>query len=401
MDRTKITGKIHYVGVNDRQKERFEGLWELPYGVSYNSYLIDDEKVALVDTVDVAFLEGYLKKIKDILGNRTIDYLIINHMEPDHSGAIRLIKKEYPNITIIGNKLTFNMLEGFYGVSDNLQLVKDKDCLELGYHTLRFYMTPMVHWPETMMTFDETDGAIFSGDGFGCYGALNGSFLDSRINTDLFWGEMERYYSTIVGRYGVQVQNAFKKIGVLPIKIICSTHGPVWTGENVEKVIGVYDRLSKYEAYEGVVIAYGSMYGNTEEMAEIIAEELTLQGIKNVCMHNVSKSDASYIVRDIFRYKGLIIGTPTYNNIVYPGIEALLSKLKNRLLKNRYLGCFGSFSWAGGAIKQLTESIEDVKLEIVADSVEVKHSLRADTEEQCRALARSMADRLKKDRVQN
>lgn len=399
MDRTKIAGRIHYVGVNDRQKERFEGLWELPYGVSYNSYLIDDEKVALVDTVDVAFLEGYLKKIKDILGNRTIDYLIINHMEPDHSGAIRLIKKEYPNITIIGNKLTFNMLEGFYGVSENLQLVKEKDTLELGHHTLRFYMTPMVHWPETMMTFDETEGVIFSGDGFGCYGALNGSFLDSRINTDLFWGEMERYYSTIVGRYGMQVQNAFKKIGGLPIQFICSTHGPVWTGGNVKKVIGVYDRLSKYEAFEGVVIAYGSMYGNTEEMAEIIAEELTLQGIKDVCMHNVSKSDASYIIRDIFRYKGLIIGTPTYNNTLYPGVETLLSKLKNRLLKNRYFGCFGSFSWAGGAVKQMTEFIEEMKLEIVTNSVEVKHSLRADTEEQCRALARSMANRLKKDRV--
>lgn len=399
MDRTKIAGRIHYVGVNDRQKERFEGLWELPYGVSYNSYLIDDEKVALVDTVDVAFLEGYLKKIKDILGNRTIDYLIINHMEPDHSGAIRLIKKEYPNITIIGNKLTFNMLEGFYGVSENLQLVKEKDTLELGHHTLRFYMTPMVHWPETMMTFDETEGVIFSGDGFGCYGALNGSFLDSRINTDVFWGEMERYYSTIVGRYGMQVQNAFKKIGGLPIQAICSTHGPVWTGGNVKKVIGVYDRLSKYEAFEGVVIAYGSMYGNTEEMAEIIAEELTLQGIKDVCMHNVSKSDASYIIRDIFRYKGLIIGTPTYNNTLYPGVETLLSKLKNRLLKNRYFGCFGSFSWAGGAVKQMTEFIEEMKLEIVTNSVEVKHSLRADTEEQCRALARSMANRLKKDRV--
>ena len=399
MDRTKIAGRIHYVGVNDRQKERFEGLWELPYGVSYNSYLIDDEKVALVDTVDVAFLEGYLKKIKDILGNRTIDYLIINHMEPDHSGAIRLIKKEYPNITIIGNKLTFNMLEGFYGVSENLQLVKEKDTLELGHHTLRFYMTPMVHWPETMMTFDETEGVIFSGDGFGCYGALNGSFLDSRINTDVFWGEMERYYSTIVGRYGMQVQNAFKKIGGLPIQFICSTHGPVWTGGNVKKVIGVYDRLSKYEAFEGVVIAYGSMYGNTEEMAEIIAEELTLQGIKDVCMHNVSKSDASYIIRDIFRYKGLIIGTPTYNNTLYPGVETLLSKLKNRLLKNRYFGCFGSFSWAGGGVKQMTEFIEEMKLEIVTNSVEVKHSLRADTEEQCRALARSMANRLKKDRV--
>ena len=193
-------------------------------------------------------------------------------MEPDHSGSISLIKKEYPNITIVGNRLTFGMLEGFYGVSDQLQIVKDKDELNLGHHALRFYMTPMVHWPETMMTFDETEGVFFSGDGFGCYGALDGSFLDVRLNIDHFWGEMERYYSTIVGRYGMQVQNAFKKVGKLPIQTICSTHGPVWTGNNVKKVISVYDRLSKYEAEEGVVIAYGSMHGNTEDMAEILLD---------------------------------------------------------------------------------------------------------------------------------
>lgn len=397
-DRTRIVGKIHYVGVNDREKNLFEGLWSLPYGVSYNSYLIDDEKVALIDTVDVSCYEKYLKKIKDILGDRPIDYLIINHMEPDHSGSISLIKKEYPNITIVGNRLTFGMLEGFYGVSDQLQIVKDKDELNLGHHALRFYMTPMVHWPETMMTFDETEGVLFSGDGFGCYGALDGSFLDVRLNIDHFWGEMERYYSTIVGRYGMQVQNAFKKVGKLPIQTICSTHGPVWTGNNVKKVISVYDRLSKYEAEEGVVIAYGSMYGNTEDMAEIIAEELTLQGIKNVRMHNVSRSNASYIITDIFRYKGIIIGTPTYNNAIYPDVEAILSKIKNRLLKNRYFGCFGSFSWAGGAVKQITSFIEDVKLDVVANPVEVKHSLDNESAESCRILAREMADKLKSDR---
>ncbi len=396
-DRTKIAGKIHYVGVNDRNKSLFEGLWPLPYGVSYNSYLIEDEKIALIDTVDVAFFEKFLKKIKNIIGDRTIDYLIINHMEPDHSGAIGLLKKMYPDITIVGNKLTFGMLEGFYGVSDHLQLVKDKDSLELGHHTLRFYMTPMVHWPETMMTFDETEGAIFSGDGFGCYGTIDGSFLDSRLDTSHFFGEMERYYSTIVGRYGSQVQNAFKKIGNLPIKIICSTHGPVWTGDNVEKVIATYDRLSKYEATEGVVIAYGSMYGNTEDMAEIIAEELTLQGIKNVRIHNAN-NNASYILTDIFRYKGLIIGAPTYNNCIYPDVEMLLSKIKNRLIKDRYFGCFGSFSWAGGANKLMLAFAEEAKLEVIGDPVEVKHSLKEESEEACRVLARQMADRLKKDR---
>ncbi|NMA75240.1 MAG: FprA family A-type flavoprotein [Bacteroidales bacterium] len=397
-DRTKIAGKIHYVGVNDRNKTLFEGLWPLPYGVSYNSYLIEDEKIALVDTVDVAYFEKFLKKIKHIIGNRPIDYLIINHMEPDHSGSIGLMKKEYPDLTIVGNKLTFGMLEGFFDGSSHLHPVKDQDTLELGHHTLRFYMTPMVHWPETMMTFDETEGVIFSGDGFGCYGTIDGSFLDYRLNTDHFWGEMERYYSTIVGRYGAQVQNAFKKIGKLPIQTICSTHGPVWTGDNVKKVIATYDRLSKYEATEGVVIAYGSMYGNTEDMAEVIAEELTLQGIRNIHLHNVSTRNASYILSDIFRYKGLIIGSPTYNNCIYPDIEMLLSKIKNRLIKDRYFGCFGSFSWAGGAMKQIVGFMEEVKMEVVADPVEVKHALKEESEEACRVLARQMADQLKKDR---
>ena len=311
--KTRIKGNVHYVGVNDRNKHRFEAMWPLPYGVSYNSYLIDDEMVALVDTVDICYFEVYLRKIKQVIGERPINYLIINHMEPDHSGSIRLIKQHYPEIIIVGNKQTFGMIEGFYGVTGEQYLVKDGDFLALGRHKLRFYMTPMVHWPETMMTFDETDGVLFSGDGFGCFGTVDGGFLDTRINVDKYWGEMVRYYSNIVGKYGSPVQKALQKLGGLPISAICSTHGPVWT-ENIAKVIGIYDRLSRYDADEGVVIAYGSMYGNTEQMAEAIAEELSAQGVKNIVMHNVTKSHPSYIIADIFRYKGLIIGSPTYSN---------------------------------------------------------------------------------------
>lgn len=398
MQKSLVTGKIHYVGVNDRNKHRFEAMWPLPYGVSYNSYLIDDDIVALIDTVDACYFGTYLRKIKSIIGNRPIQYLIINHMEPDHSGSISLIKQQYPDIIIVGNKQTFGMIEGFYGVTGDRYQVTDGDFLALGHHTLRFYLTPMVHWPETMMTFDEADGVLFAGDGFGCFGTLDGGFLDTRINLDHYWDEMIRYYSNIVGKYGSPVQKALQKLGGLPIKTICSTHGPVWT-ENIPRVIDFYDKLSRYEAEEGVVIAYGSMYGNTEQMAEAIASELSAQGIKNIVMHNVTKSHPSFILKDIFKYKGLIIGSPTYSNQLFPEVEALLSKILLREVKNRFFGYFGSYCWAGAAVKRMGEFVEKSKFELVADPVEMKQAMREETYQQCEALAKAMADRLKKESV--
>ena len=392
-----IKGNVHYVGVNDRNKHLFEGMWPLPYGVSYNSYLIDDDMIALVDTVDINFFEVYIHKIKKIIGDRPINYLIINHMEPDHSGSIRLIQQHYPDIIIVGNKQTFGMIEGFYGVTGQQYLVKDGDFLALGHHKLRFYLTPMVHWPETMMSFDETDGILFSGDAFGCFGTLDGGFIDSRINTDKYWDEMVRYYSNIVGKYGSPVQRALQKLGGLPINTICSTHGPIWE-ENIAKVVGIYDKLSKYEAEEGVVIAYGSMYGNTEQMAEAIASELSAQGIKNIVMHNVSKSNPSYILADIFKYKGLIVGSPTYSNQIYPEIESLISKILLREIKVRYLGLFGSFTWAGAAVKRMGDFATQSKFELIGDPVEMKQGMKDITYDQCANLGRAMADRLKADR---
>ena len=284
----EIKGKVHYVGVNDRTKALFENLWPLPYGVSYNSYLIaDDDMVALVDTVDVAFFEQYLKKIRSVIGDRKIDYLIINHMEPDHSGAIALIKQYYPEIVLVGNKKTFDMVEGYYGVTGERYVVGDGDFLKLGHHNLRFYLVPMVHWPETMVTYDETEKILFSGDAFGCFGALNGGCIDRNINTDIYWNEMRRYYANIVGKFGNPVQKALQKCSGLDIRTICPTHGPVWE-EKIPQVVEMYDKLSRYEGEEGVVIAYGTMYGNTEELAEAIAEELSAQGIRNIVLHNVS-----------------------------------------------------------------------------------------------------------------
>lgn len=395
--KTSVKGSIHYVGVNDRSKDLFEGMWPLPMGVSYNSYLIDDDMVALVDTVDISFFEVYLRKIKRIIGDRPINYLIINHMEPDHSGSLRLIKQHYPDIVIVGNKQTFGMIEGYYGITTERYEVKDGDYLALGHHKLHFYMTPMIHWPETMMAYDETEQVLFSGDAFGCFGALDGGFRDKQINTHRYWDEMVRYYSNIVGKYGNPVQKALAKLKGVPIQAICSTHGPVWM-DQIENVIDNYDKLSRYESEEGVVIVYGSMYGHTEDMVEIIATELAAQGIRNIVVHNVSKSHPSYILADIFRYKGLIVGSPTYNAQIYPEVSSLLDKILAREVKNRYLAMFGSFTWAGAAVRRMGEFAEKSKFEVVCDSVEMKQSMTPLVFEQCEKLAESMANRLKKDR---
>ena len=394
----ELKGNVHYVGVNDRNKTLFENLWPLPYGVSYNSYLIaDDDAVVLVDTVDVAFFEVYLKKIRAVIGDRKIDYLIINHMEPDHSGSISLIKQYYPDIVLVGNKKTFDMVDGYYGVGGERKVVAEGDSLKVGRHDLHFYLIPMVHWPETMVTFDSTDGILFSGDAFGCFGALNGGCIDKNINTEIYMGEMRRYYSNIVGKFGNPVQKALQKCSGLDIKMICPTHGPVWE-EQISEVVAMYDKLSRYEAEEGVVIAYGTMYGNTEQMAEAIAEELSAQGIKNIVMHNVSKTPHSFILADIFRYKALIVGCTTYNMNLYPEMEALLSKVAARDMKNRLIGYFGSFTWASAAVKKLGEYAARLKFEVVGNPVEMKQSMSANNEQQARELAVAMADRLKADR---
>lgn len=391
---TEISTNIHYVGVNDRTKHLFEGLWPLPLGVSYNSYLIVDKSVVLIDTVDHCYTDLFFEKIKNILGERPIDYLVVNHMEPDHSASISDLCHVYPNIKIIGNSKTIGMIEGFYGIFDKFHEVKDGDRLSLGEKNLTFYMTPMVHWPETMMTYCEDDKILFSGDAFGCFGTLDGGIIDYQMNTEKYWDEMFRYYSNIVGKYGAPVQKALAKLSGIDIQMICSTHGPIWK-EEIQKVISIYNKLSLYEGEEGIVIAYGSMYGNTERMAEIIAQELAVQGIKNIVMHNVSKSDMSYVLRDIFKYKGLIIGSPTYTNELFPNIESLISKLESRDMKNRIFGYFGSFSWAGAAVKRLSAFAERIKWDVTGNPVEMKQGITPEKIVQCQELAKAIATKLK------
>lgn len=390
---------LYYVGVNDRTKHLFENLWPIPRGVSYNSYLITDEKTALFDTVDVCYSDLFLAKLDIALNGRDLDYIVINHMEPDHSGSLGLLRNKYPNVQIVGNKRTADMVQGFHNITDGVMTIGDGDELSLGKKQLKFFMTPMVHWPETMMTYEVNDKIIFSGDAFGTFGTLDGGITDKELNVERYYDEMIRYYSNIVGKFGSPVQKALEKLNSLDINFICSTHGPVWTEEeHIQKVISIYDKLSRYEGDEGVVIAYGSMYGNTEQIAETIAYELAQQGIKNVILHNVSKREHSYIIRDIFKFKGLIIGSPTYNSKLFPEVEYLISKIEGRDMKNRYFGYFGSYTWAGTAVKALNKFAEANNFEIIGTPVEMKQSLNLDIYQESINLGKAMADRLKMDR---
>lgn len=395
----KIKEDLYYIGVNDRTKALFENLWPLPKGVSYNSYLINDEKTALFDTVDICYSDNFLAKLEIALDGKPLDYVIINHMEPDHSGSLGLLRTKYPEVQIVGNKRTADMVKGYYNITDGVKVINEGEELSLGKHKLVFYLTPMVHWPETMMTYETTNKIIFSGDAFGTFGTLDGGITDTQLHPERYYDEMIRYYSNVVGKFGSPVQKALEKLSNLEIKYICSTHGPVWTmDEEIKKVISIYDKLSKYEGDEGVVIVYGSMYGHTEQMAEAIAVELAQQGIKEVILHNASKRSHSYIIRDIFKYKGLIVGCPTYNNKLFPEIEYLLSKVEGRDMKNRYFGYFGSFTWAGAAVKRLADFAEAVKFEVVGSPVEMKQSMNMDDYEACVELGKAMAERLKQDR---
>jgi flavorubredoxin len=388
----QLKDKIYYTGVNDCNKRLFESLWPVPDGVSYNSYLLDGTETVLFDTVDICFSNHFLSQISEILNSRELNYLIVNHVEPDHSGCISLLREKYPKLKIIGNKQTFAMLAGYYGIVDGLIEVHDGDMLEIGERSLRFVTAPMVHWPEVMFTYDETDRALFSADAFGTFGALYGGTLDTEIDTDRFWNEMVRYYSNIVGKYGNPVQKALSKLQGVDIQMICPTHGPVWT-EKRAQAIAIYDRLSRYEGLDGLTIVYGSMYGHTERMAEIIAAAASEHGVKNIAFHNVSNSHASYVLRDVFNYKGLIIGSPTYSNQLFPEIDSLLHRIELRELRNRLYGCFGSYTWAGAAVKRLIAFGETMKWDSVGEPVEQKQNIS--TEQACRALGHAMARRLK------
>jgi len=391
----KITDGIHWIGVNDFETHLFEALWPLPKGVSYNAYMIVDEKVVLIDTVKGPYFSTYLDKVKSLLpAGKTVDYLVVNHMEPDHSGSIKVLREAFPEVKIIGNQKTADMLGAFYGLTDNLVVVRDGEELSLGEKRLVFYMTPMVHWPETMMTYEKTTGVIFSGDAFGGFGALNGGIFDDEVDVDYYKDEVLRYFSNIVGRYSAMVQKAFDKLKGVDIKIICATHGPVWRSDPAH-IINLYDRWSKQQTEEGVVLVYGSMYGNTQKMMEAVATGLVKGGVEKIRVHNISTSHLSFIIRDIWRFKGMVLGSCTYNMELFPPMKQLVSAIENRMMVKRKIGVFGSYTWSGGALKELQEFANKSKCEQVGPVIEAKSSPTAEDIDRCVELGMNMAKAVK------
>ena len=398
---TKINNDIIWIGVNDRKTERFENYIPLDNGVTYNSYLILDEKICIIDGVEEGENGNFLGKIEAMIGTAPVDYIIVNHVEPDHSGSIKNMLKIYPEIKVVGNAKTIMMLK-LLGVDlpdERAVTVKEKDILDLGKHKLTFYLMPMVHWPESMATYDMTDKILFSNDAFGSFGTLDGGVFDDEVNTDFFTDEMRRYYSNIVGKFGAPVNAVLKKLSSVEISCICPSHGLIWR-KDIDKVIEKYQKWANIEAEEeGVVIIYGSMYGHTTEMAEILARQLDERGIKNVQIYDSSKADISYLFSAIWKYKGLMIGTCTHYNMAFPKIEPLLQKLENYGLKNRYLGIFGNMLWSGGGVKRVKEFADRLTgLEQIGEPIEVKGHVTDSDRENLIELANSMADKLIADR---
>ena len=369
----RISQKIYSVGVNDTDKILFEGLWPLPYGVSYNSYLVVDEKIALIDTVESGFEEDYLYNIREAIGDRPVDYLVVNHMEPDHSSLTAYMMDTYPDLMIIANAKTVPMLQGYYDVPlERIHVVAEGDKVSLGNCSLQFYMIPMVHWPETMVTWLEVENTVFSGDAFGTFGAVPGSIVDEEGTLVEYKDEMIRYYSNIVGKYGKPVQTALKKLSGLQVMRICSTHGPVWENE-VSEVVALYDRLSRYEVGRGVCIVYGSMYGNTAAAAEALALELEAldipYAIHDLAGNNYGDLGLSGALRDVFKYDTVVVGSPTYNNGIYPPVEAFMKALQARLIKGRRFYAFGSYTWSASAVNQLNAMAQAMDFEILGDGM--------------------------------
>ena len=383
----RITDDILYVGVNDHNIDLFEGQYIVPNGMAYNSYVINDEKIAVMDTVDAAFGDEWLKNIADVLNGATPDYLIIQHMEPDHSANIQKFLEVYPNIKVVGNAKTFTMIGNFFRdlklADENKLEVKNKDTLTLGKHELTFVFAPMVHWPEVMVTYDSKDKVLFSADGFGKFGALD-------VEED--WDcEARRYYVGIVGKYGAQVQNLLKVAATLDIQTICPLHGPFLT-ENLEHYIGQYNTWSSYGTESaGVMIAYTSVYGNTKKAVELLAEKLKEKGCPKVVVTDLAREDMAEAVEDAFRYGKIVLASTTYNGDVFPFMKTFIEHLTERNYQNKTIGLIENGSWASMAGKVMTGMFEKSKnITWLETSVKIMSSM----DEQNKADIEKMAEEL-------
>ena len=392
----KVTDDIVWVGCNDRRLTLFENLFPIPRGVSYNSYLVMDEKVTLLDTVDVCALQQFMENIDYVLDGKEIDYLIVQHMEPDHGAGIQEMMRRFPNMKIVANAKTIQMIGQFFDLpqEDRVVLVKEGDTLTTGTHTFRFVMAPMVHWPEVMVTYEESEKVLFSADAFGTFGALNGNIFSDELEFDKEWlADTRRYYANIVGKYGMQTQALLKKAAGLDIQLICSLHGPIWR-ENLSYIIDKYDKWSKYEPEDKeVVMIYGSVYGHTEQAVDALAGKLAEKGIRHIAGYDVSKTHVSELIAEIFRASHIVIACATYNGGIYPPMENLLNDMKALSVQKRTVALMDNGTWAPTAGKQIVKKLEEMKeMELLTQQLSIKSVLKNDREAELDAFAQQIID---------
>ena len=392
----KVTDDLIYVGGSDRRLSRFENLFPIPKGVSYNSYVLLDEKTVLFDTADESISRQYIENVVHALNGRPLDYMVVQHMEPDHCAMIDDMLRRYPEAKMVCSAKAVGMFAQFYGtdVAARALVVKEGDKLSTGEHTLHFVMAPMVHWPEVMVTYDEKDKILFSADAFGTFGALAGNIFNDEITFDTVWmNDARRYYTNIVGKYGVQVQALLKKAASLDIEMICPLHGPIWR-KDLGLLLEKYQKWSTYEPEDKtVMIAYATMYGNTENAANVLVGMLADKGVKNIAMYDVSETDVSELVAESFRCSHLVLAAPTYNSRIQPKMEAYLSDIKALNLQNRTVAVIDNGTWAATAGKQMIGTLEGMKnMTILENTISIKSAL---AENQLGALE-ALADELAK-----
>ena len=391
----KVTEDIVWVGASDRRLALFENIFPIPRGVSYNSYVLLDEKTVLLDTVDASVAGQFFENLEHVLDGRKLDYLIVNHMEPDHCAMIGDLVRRYPEVQVVGNVKTFGMIKQFFGTdfAERTVTVKEGDTLSTGAHTLHFVMAPMVHWPEVMVTYDEKDKVLFAADGFGTFGALNGNIFADEVDFDRDWlDDARRYYTNIVGKYGASVQALLKKASGLEIAVICPLHGPIWR-ENLGYILEKYQKWSTYEAEDqAVVILYATMYGNTASAADALAGRLATKGVKKIAVYDVSNTHVSELISEIFRASHVVFAAPTYNGGIYPVMENLLADMKALAVQNKTVALMENGTWAPTTAKQMREKLAELKNVTILDTqITIKSAMTPEQEGQLEALADALA----------
>lgn len=389
-----VTDDIAWIGVSNRRLALFENIFPIPRGVSYNSYVLLDEKTVLFDTVDASVAGQFFENLEHVLGARKLDYLVVNHMEPDHCAMIGDIVRKYPEVRVVGNAKTFVMIQQFFGTdfSERAITVKEGDSLSVGSHTLHFVMAPMVHWPEAMVTYDEKDKVLFSADGFGTFGALNGNIFADELDFEREWlSDARRYYTNIVGKYGSAVQTLLGKAAELDIAIICPLHGPIWR-ENLGYILDKYQKWSAYEAEEAAVaIMYASMYGNTASAADALAGALARRGIKKIAVYDVSNTPVSDLIAEIFRVSHLVFASPTYNGGLYPVMENLFADMKALSVQKKTVALLENGTWAVTAAKQMRDRLDKMQqMQVLDIQISVKSAMRAEQSEEIERLAEAI-----------